>query len=98
MDFIIENPYIIIIAYLAVMSIVTYCFYVSDKNKAIKQARRIPEKTLLLLSFLGGAIGGYAAMLIVRHKTKTEHWYFTAVNLLGIILHIAAIVLVAIFV
>ena len=32
------------------------------------------EKTLLGMSFLGGAIGGYLAMHLTSHKTK--HWYF----------------------
>lgn len=90
-----ENLYIILIAYLLIMSIITYCFYVSDKKRAIRQDRRIPEKTLLILSLVGGAIGGYLAMLTVRHKTK--HWYFTAVNLLGIAIHIAALVLMIVY-
>jgi uncharacterized membrane protein YsdA (DUF1294 family) len=50
---------------------------------------------LLLSSFLGGAFGGYLAMILFRHKTKGEHWYFTTVNLLGIILHVAALVVLA---
>ena len=68
--------------YIGLMSIVTFFLYVSDKKKAKKGAWRIPEKTLLLCSFLGGAIGGMLAMQTVRHKTK--HWYFFAVNLIGI--------------
>ena len=67
--------------------------YKADKEKAKKGAMRTPEKVLLLSSFLGGAFGGYPAMLIFRHKTKGEHWYFTFVNLLGIVIHVALIVL-----
>ena len=37
---------------------------------------------MLGLSFFGGGLGGYFAMFAVRHKTK--HWYFHAVNFLGI--------------
>ena len=44
---------------------------------------RIPEKALLLLSFLGGAIGGILGMLLFRHKTK--HWYFWFVNIVGLL-------------
>lgn len=79
-------------AYLALLSLITFLFYGTDKNKAKKGSRRVPEKVLLLLSFLGGAYGGYPAMLVFRHKTKGEHWYFTAVNLLGLIIHTALIV------
>ena len=45
-----------------------------DKSKAVKGKWRIPESTLFILSILGGAIGGFAAMYLFHHKTK--HWYF----------------------
>ena len=83
--------------YLVLLSIITFIAYGVDKCKAKRGAYRTKEKTLLLLSFLGGAFGGYPAMLIFRHKTKGEHWYFTAVNLLGIIVH-AALMILLIFV
>lgn len=69
-----------------------------DKKKAVKGKYRTREKTLLLLSFMGGAFGGYPAMLIFRHKTKGEHWYFTFINILGILLHISLIVVIYLFV
>ena len=37
--------------------------------------------------------GGYLAMLLFRHKTTREHWYFTFINLLGIIIHTTLLVL-----
>ena len=66
--------------YLVLLSLITFFMYAADKRKASKGKWRIPEKVLLLSSFLGGAFGGYPAMLIFRHKTKGEHWYFTFVN------------------
>ena len=81
-------------AYLFLMSLITFILYHSDKKKAEKGKMRIPEKVLLLFSLFGGAFGGYPAMLIFRHKTKGEHWYFTAVNLLGIVIHTALIILI----
>ena len=81
--------------YLILLSLVTFFMYLADKKKAEKGKWRIPEKVLLLSSFLGGAFGGYPAMILFRHKTKGEHWYFTAINLLGIILHVAALVVLA---
>ena len=81
-------------AYLILMSLITFILYHSDKKKAEKSKMRIPEKALLLFSFFGGAFGGYPAMLIFRHKTKGEHWYFTAVNLLGIVIHLTLIILI----
>ena len=87
---------IIILAYagwLILLSIITFIAYGVDKKKAEKGKYRTKEKTLLLLSFFGGAFGGFPAMLIFRHKTKGEHWYFTAVNLLGLALHITLLIL-----
>jgi uncharacterized membrane protein YsdA (DUF1294 family) len=45
-----------------------------DKSKAKKHAWRIPERTLFLISLLGGSIGTWLGMYLFRHKTK--HWYF----------------------
>ena len=81
-------PLLIYICILSVTSLLTFCLYVADKKKAQKDAWRIPEKVLLpessLIGFslLGGGLGGYLAMLTVRHKTK--HWYFHVANWLGI--------------
>ena len=72
----------IYICILAALSVFAFCLYALDKRKAIKGKWRIPEATLLGISFLGGGFGGYLAMLIARHKTK--HFYFHIVNLLGI--------------
>ena len=80
-------------AYLVLLSLITFIAYGVDKKKAIKGKYRTKEKTLLSLSFLGGAFGGYPAMLVFRHKTKGEHWYFTAVNLLGLAVHITLMIL-----
>ena len=85
-------------AYLVLMSIITFFMYVADKNKAKKGKWRVPEKVLLLMSFLGGSFGGYPAMLIFRHKTKTEHWYFTLVNILGLLVHIGLIIALLFFI
>ena len=81
---------IIVFAVIAFMSIVAFILYGVDKKKAQKGAWRIPEAVLLGWGFFGGACGALCAMKAFRHKTK--HWYFWAVNVLGLILHIAAIV------
>lgn len=41
-----------------------------DKWKAIHQRWRIPEKSLLLLGLLGGAVGLLVGSRIFRHKTQ----------------------------
>ena len=84
--------------YLLLLSFIAFLAYRFDKKKAEKGKWRTKEKTLLLLSFLGGAFGGYPAMLIFRHKTKGEHWYFTFINILGILLHAGIMVALVFFV
>ncbi|MDD3832180.1 MAG: DUF1294 domain-containing protein [Clostridia bacterium] len=60
------------------MSAITFCLYILDKQCAKNNLRRIPEVALLIMSTVGGSIGGLIAMYTVHHKTK--HWYFVAIN------------------
>lgn len=63
--------YKICIAYLAVISLVSVIVCVADKRRAkISGARRVPERTLFILSALGGSAAMLATMLLVRHKTR----------------------------
>ena len=41
-----------------------------DKRKAKKGRWRIPEKTLFIITALGGGIGTIAGMYTFRHKTQ----------------------------
>lgn len=70
---------------IGVMSVITFILYLTDKAKAKKHQWRVPEKVLLGLSFLGGAVGGTIAMYTARHKTN--HWYFVVVNIGSLLLH-----------
>ncbi len=79
------------IIYLVVFSAVAFFWYAVDKKRAIKGKRRIPESMLLGYSFLGGGVGGYLAMHLVRHKTKKFKFHF--VNLLGIAWQVALLIL-----
>lgn len=80
--------------YLLALSVITFFTYYADKKKAKRGAWRVKESALLAMSFFGGAYGGFAAMQLLRHKTKAEHWYFTAVNVLGILIHTALIIMI----
>ena len=63
------------VLFLALINVVTFFVYGDDKRRAKKAgARRIPEKTLLLLAALGGSLGALAGMRVFHHKTR--HWYF----------------------
>ncbi|MBE7090337.1 MAG: DUF1294 domain-containing protein [Clostridiales bacterium] len=82
----------IYLIYLATLSLITFFVYAVDKAKAKRGAWRISEKILLSLGFFGGAVGALIAMQTVRHKTK--HWYFYAINFLGIAWQIALLYLI----
>ena len=78
----------IIIIYLILINITGFAVMGVDKWKARKQAWRIPEKTLFLISILGGSIGSIAGMYTFHHKTK--HWYFVIGMPLILIVQVAA--------
>ena len=67
--------YKIIFLYLIVINICGFLIMFIDKNRAVHKEWRIPEKTLMFLSLIGGYIGMFAGMHIFRHKTK--HIKFT---------------------
>ena len=64
----------LVMIYLLVLTLGTFIVCGIDKFAAKKQMRRVPEKTLFLLSAIGGSVGMFAGMLTFRHKT--QHWYF----------------------
>ena len=81
---------LVVLAYLAVMTVVGLIVMKADKTKAEKNKWRIKEATLFLISAIGGSLGTWAGMYLFRHKTK--HWYFVVGMPLILILHIALLV------
>ena len=59
-----------LIFYLIIISLISVFTTVYDKQAAKRRKRRVPEKTLFLLSAFGGSVSMLCAMLIIRHKTK----------------------------
>ena len=60
----------VLLAVLAVMSLVLFFVMGRDKALAKTKKRRVPEATLFTLALLGGALGGVLGMQIFRHKTQ----------------------------
>lgn len=54
--------------YLLMINLFTFFLFYLDKRKAIKNKYRISENTLLFFSLVGGSLGGFLAMEILRHK------------------------------
>ncbi len=59
-----------IIIYFIAINLIGFFVMWLDKKKAKKGAWRIPEKTLFIITGLGGGIGTIAGMYTFRHKTQ----------------------------
>jgi uncharacterized membrane protein YsdA (DUF1294 family) len=81
-----------LILYFFLINIVTFVTFGIDKNLSKHNQLRVPESTLLLLSALGGALGGFLAMYIFRHKTQKAKFFLVVPMLL--VLHIVIAILV----
>lgn len=61
------------VVYFLAISIISLVLTVYDKIAAkIARRHRIPEKVLILLGTMGGALVMYITMLIIRHKTRKK--------------------------
>lgn len=65
----------IILSYIFIINLFGFFIMLIDKQRAIHKEWRIPEKTLIGISFFGGSIGMLLGMSSFRHKTK--HKKFT---------------------
>ena len=71
---ILGNPWALLGIWLLLINLVTFLVFGLDKWKARRKVRneavrRVPEKTLFLLSILGGSIGALLGMRVFHHKT-----------------------------
>ena len=80
----------LLLAYLFIVNAAGFLLMLTDKIKAKKNAWRVPEKVLFLVSLLGGSLGSLIGMYTFRHKTK--HFSFV----LGIPLIFAVQIIIAI--
>ncbi|MWB93791.1 DUF1294 domain-containing protein [Flavobacterium sp. GA093] len=60
----------ILLLYFLIVNVAAFAFAGYDKNLAIRNKRRIPEKALFFLAAIGGSIGLLLAMFVFRHKTS----------------------------
>lgn len=63
--------------YTVILTLVAFIAFALDKQKARNNSWRTPESTLLLLSFIGGAIGAFFGMIICRHKIRKKKFSLT---------------------
>ncbi|MBN1039499.1 MULTISPECIES: DUF1294 domain-containing protein [unclassified Clostridium] len=60
----------IVLIYLLFINFIGFCIMLIDKNRAIHKEWRVPEKTLIGISIIGGSIGMLLGMFTFSHKTK----------------------------
>lgn len=71
---VVGNPWAWLIIWLVLINVVTFFVFGLDKWKAKRKVkkesvRRVPEKTLFLLSAIGGSVGALLGMRVWHHKT-----------------------------
>jgi len=87
------TPYFII-GYLVGINIAAALVCVWDKRKARKQGWRVSEKTLFIISLIGGSVGMYLTMNAIRHKTRHKK-FMIGIPLIIFLQIIAAIIYIA---
>lgn len=75
-----------LLAWIAAINSTTFGTYGIDKFQARNAGWRIPERSLLVLGFLGGTVGALLAMNVFRHKTvkhpfRVAFWLLSAAQL-----------------
>ena len=73
--------------YLVIINLFGFFIMWLDKRKAKTGAWRIPEKTLFIITAMGGGIGTTAGMYAFRHKTQKVQFVvgFPLITILEII-------------
>lgn len=84
----------LVVAWYAVLGVITYGMYAKDKAAAQSGAWRTPESTLHLLSALGGWVGAMVAQTYLRHKSQKPEfrvaYYLTVIiNMAGLLFILA---------
>lgn len=60
--------------FLMIWNLIVFLVYGLDKGKARKGSYRISEKTLLLMTYVGGGLGAWAGGTHFRHKTQKKYF------------------------
>ena len=62
--------------YLIVVNCISALVCIYDKICAVKKWHRVPERHLFTLCGIGGCVGTYLAIWLVRHKTLKRKFTF----------------------
>jgi uncharacterized membrane protein YsdA (DUF1294 family) len=72
----------ILFYFIVILNSLAFLVITYDKRLAIKNKRRISEKTLLSFVAFGGTIGAAFAMMIFRHKTSKKAFLLKFIGIL----------------
>ncbi len=70
--------------YLIAVNVFTFSLMGVDKNLARNRQWRISERTLFLVSFLGGSVGTWLGMYLFHHKTRKKKFVIGIPVILGL--------------
>ncbi|WP_040473641.1 DUF1294 domain-containing protein [Flavobacterium frigoris] len=73
----------ILFYFIIILNCISFLVTAYDKRLAMKNKRRVSEKTLLSFVAFGGTIGGGFAMLLFKHKTSKRSYLL---KFMGIVL------------
>lgn len=60
--------------WIIVLSVIGFIVMGIDKSRAIRHKWRIRERTLWILTIVGGGLGTFLGMMIWRHKIRKIHF------------------------
>jgi uncharacterized membrane protein YsdA (DUF1294 family) len=84
-----KNAAAVYLIVVLVMSVACFIVYGLDKRRAINGGRRVSERTLHLMAFLGGWPGALMAQRHFRHKTQKAP--FRIVFWIVVMLHVGVV-------
>ena len=92
---VVGSPWGLLAIWLVLINLITFFVFGVDKLKAKRKekhesTRRVPEKTLFVLSAIGGSVGALLGMKVWHHKTlhKTFRYGIPAILILQILVSV----------
>lgn len=64
-----------VLTYLLTINLISAIIFYTDKVNAVKNRKRIPEKTLHLLEFSGGIFFMILLMYLIKHKNRKRSYF-----------------------
>lgn len=63
---------VLVVVWLIAANVIALALFWTDKARARRGERRIPERILLMIAYAGGSAGAFAGQQLFRHKTRKQ--------------------------